>query len=131
MLKCHSGHRAMIIAHSSPSSVINSDSVPVIRRTKGQRAMQAALEIEINNLTTREAATKAGVSQASMAQACVVKKCAPDLVAGILDNSMALEAGYLLCRSRKAIEEEARNKPPTPAQVRERMWASWAKFRQG
>jgi hypothetical protein len=107
-----------MISHDVPSSSgIIPDSVPIRRRTKGQRAMECALSLGINNKTTTEAAAEAGVSQASVAQAHVVNKCAPDLVPGILDGEMTLQAGYLLCKARRAVEAAAAQ--PTAQQLRD------------
>ena len=119
----------MISPDFAASLVINSQSSAIPRQTKSQKAMRVALDLGISNKTTTEAAAEIGVSQTSVAQACVVSKSAKDLVPGILDGSMSLQAAYVLTLSRRAIEEAAAKAAPTPAQLREKQWERWAAFR--
>jgi hypothetical protein len=64
----------MISPDLPASLVIKADSLPISRKTKGQKALAAALEIAINNRTTAEAAKEIGVAQAYVAQGLVVAK---------------------------------------------------------
>jgi len=82
-------------------------SVNIDRRhlSKGQRAMIAAKSL--GNLTTREAASKAGMSNERISKASTVIQYAPELVESVISGAQSLDDAYGEARQRKQAQQSS------------------------